>query len=449
RDAVDGVVVDDRGSVEGGGGDDGVELPFVVEAVVDLQRARCRGFQDAAGVVVDLVAGVEAEQPAERLDRAAVIEQQQVTDGAGALDQVVDVVEGLGAGKPGDGAGGQRHQAAAGQAERAGAGVDVEGVIDRDAVDGVVVDDREALEVDGAAVGVELPVVVEAVVDLQRARCRGFQDAAGVVVDLVAGVEAEQPAERLDRAAVIEQQQVTDGAGALDQVVDVVEGLGAGKPGDGAGGQRHQAAAGQAERAGPGVDVEGVIDRDAVDGVVVDDREALEVDGAAVGVELPVVVEAVVDLQRARCRGFQDAAGVVVDLVAGVEAAQQDERVVHAGVIEQHQLTDGAGALDQVVDVVEGLGAGKPGDGAGGQRHQAAAGQAERACPGVDVEGVIDRDAVDCVFVDDPEAPEIYTLSLHDALPIFVEAVVDLQRARCRGFQDAAGVVVDLVAGVE
>src|SRR5204862_327118 len=150
--------------------------------------------------------------------RAAVIEQQQVTDGAGALDQVVDVVGGRLACRPGDGAGGERHQAAAGQAERAGPGVDVEGVIDRDAVDGVVVDDREALEVDGAAVGVELPVVVEAVVDLQRARCRGFQYAAGVAVDSVVDVLSLHDALPIYRAAVIEQQQVTDGAGALDQV---------------------------------------------------------------------------------------------------------------------------------------------------------------------------------------------------------------------------------------
>jgi hypothetical protein len=52
----------------------------------------------------------------------------------------------------------------------------------------------EVPPMDGAASGVELPVIVEAVVDLQRAAGEGLENAARLVVDGVAGGEAQRAA---------------------------------------------------------------------------------------------------------------------------------------------------------------------------------------------------------------------------------------------------------------
>src|SRR5437660_10064800 len=72
-----------------------------------------------------------------------------------------------------------------------------------------------------------------------------------------------------DLAAVVEQQQVTDGAGALDQVVDVVERSEERRVGKEGSGQWYRDPYKKAKRDRPGGDLEAMIDRDAVSGSAV------------------------------------------------------------------------------------------------------------------------------------------------------------------------------------
>src|SRR6202023_94066 len=296
-----------------------------------------------------------------------------------------------------------------GQLQRAAGGIHLEGAVDLDAVGGVGVGDRAAVEIDDAAGGGDqLPGIGQRVVDLQRAAGGGLQRAAALVIDGVAGGERQRLGADIgvdDAAALVLQRHLVDGAVAGDGVAVVVEDLGAENPGDGAADQPQLARPGQLQRAAGGIHLEGAVDLDAVGGVGVGDRAALEIDDAAGGGDqLPGIGQRVVDLQRAAGGGLQRAAALVIDGVAGGERQRLGADIGvddAAALVLQRHLVDGAVAGDGVAVVVEDLGAENPGDGAADQPQLARPGQLQRAPSGIHLQRAVNLDAVRGVGVAD------------------------------------------------
>ena len=133
----------------------------------------------------------------------------------------------------------ERHRAGAGELEGGDVELQRAGGADLDAVGGVeVVDDEGApapLKSTVPPLVLIWPVdlVVDVVVDLQRAGARGLEGAANAdgaveaVLDRVGGVENERAADRLDQAVVL-QRQIGDRAEAGDLIAVVVEDVGGG-----------------------------------------------------------------------------------------------------------------------------------------------------------------------------------------------------------------------------